>query len=109
PLPVVCAASNADFGGDRMPVHLPLSSEAQAEARILMLSSHNILSPAHGRPIAVPNQDIVIGEYYVTEAVDGAPGEGRAFASLDEAWLAHEPRFAAHRRGGRRRLSVRGC
>jgi DNA-directed RNA polymerase subunit beta' len=93
--PLVCAAFNADFDGDQMAVHLPLSSEAQAEARILMLSAHNILSPAHGRPIAVPNQDIVIGEYYVTEIVEGAPGEGRAFASLDEAVLAHEQRFVA--------------
>src|SRR5438067_8519690 len=92
--PLVCAAFNADFDGDQMAVHVPLSSEAQAEARILMLSSHNILSPAHGRPIAVPNQDIVIGEYYVTEDVDDAPGAGRAFASLDEPILAHEQRFA---------------
>ena len=99
--PLVCAAFNADFDGDQMAVHLPLSSEAQAEARLLMLSSHNILSPAHGRPIAVPNQDIVIGEYYVTEIVDDAPGAGRAFASLDEAVLAHEQRFAPNgdRRG----------
>ncbi|MBA2327048.1 MAG: DNA-directed RNA polymerase subunit beta' [Actinobacteria bacterium] len=92
--PLVCAAFNADFDGDQMAVHLPLSSEAQAEARILMLSAHNILSPAHGRPIAVPNQDIVIGVYYLTEVVDGAPGEGRAFASLNEAVVAHEQRFA---------------
>src|SRR5438067_11091824 len=92
--PLVCTAFNADFDGDQMAVHVPLSSEAQAEARILMLSSHNILSPAHGRPIAVPNQDIVIGEYYVTEDVDDAPGAGRAFASLDEPILAHEQRFA---------------
>ncbi|MDQ6855414.1 MAG: DNA-directed RNA polymerase subunit beta' [Actinomycetota bacterium] len=91
--PLVCAAFNADFDGDQMAVHLPLSSEAQAEARILMLSAHNILSPAHGRPIAVPNQDIVIGEYYVTELAEGASGEGRAFSSLDEAVLAHEQRF----------------
>src|ERR687892_699999 len=91
--PLVCHAFNADFDGDQMAVHVPLSAEAQAEARILMLSSNNILSPAHGRPIAVPNQDIVIGEYYVTEAVDGAPGTGRAFASIDEAILAHEQRF----------------
>ena len=90
--PLVCAAFNADFDGDQMAVHLPLSSEAQAEARVLMLSAHNILSPAHGRPIAVPNQDIVIGEYYLTEHIEGAPGEGRSFASLDEAVLAHEQR-----------------
>ena len=65
--PLVCAAFNADFDGDQMAVHLPLSSEAQAEARILMLSAHNILSPAHGRPIAVPSQDMIIGCYYLTE------------------------------------------
>ncbi|HEY4402478.1 MAG TPA: DNA-directed RNA polymerase subunit beta', partial [Acidimicrobiia bacterium] len=104
--PLVCAAFNADFDGDQMAVHLPLSSEAQAEARILMLSSHNILSPAHGRPIAVPNQDIVIGEYYVTEIVDDAPGAGRAFASLDEAFLAHEQRFAPNGDGEEQGLSV---
>src|SRR5438128_184175 len=104
--PLVCAAFNADFDGDQMAVHLPLSSEAQAEARILMLSSHNILSPAHGRPIAVPNQDIVIGEYYVTEIVDDAPGAGRAFASLDEAILAHEQRFAPNGDGQEQGLSV---
>ena len=91
--PLVCAAFNADFDGDQMAVHLPLSSEAQAEARMLMLSAHNILSPAHGRPIAVPTQDMIIGAYYLTEHVEGAPGEGRAFASLDEAVLAHEQRL----------------
>jgi DNA-directed RNA polymerase subunit beta' len=91
--PLVCAAFNADFDGDQMAVHLPLSSEAQAEARILMLSAHNILSPAHGRPIAVPNQDIVIGVYYLTEVVEGAPGEGRTFSSLDEAIVAHDQRL----------------
>src|SRR5262249_3163227 len=104
--PLVCAAFNADFDGDQMAVHLPLSSEAQAEARILMLSSHNILSPAHGRPIAVPNQDIVIGENYVTETGDGAPGAGRPCGSLDEALLAHEQRFAADRDGEEPGLSV---
>jgi len=90
--PLVCAAFNADFDGDQMAVHLPLSSEAQAEARILMLSAHNILSPAHGRPIAVPSQDMIIGCYYLTELVQGAPGEGRVFSSLDEAVLAHDQR-----------------
>src|SRR5213078_1497139 len=78
--PLVCAAFNADFDGDQMAVHLPLSSEAQAEARLLMLSSHNILSPAHGRPIAVPTQDMIIGAHYLTEEVPGAPGEGRVFS-----------------------------
>ena len=73
-----------------MAVHLPLSAEAQAEARILMLSAHNILSPAHGRAIAVPSQDMIIGVYYLTELVDGAAGEGRAFASLEEAVMAFD-------------------
>jgi len=91
--PLVCAAFNADFDGDQMAVHLPLSSEAQAEARLLMLSAHNILSPAHGRPIAVPSQDMIIGAYYLTEQVDGAAGEGRVFASLDEAVLAYDRRL----------------
>jgi DNA-directed RNA polymerase subunit beta' len=97
--PLVCAAFNADFDGDQMAVHLPLSSEAQAEARVLMLSAHNILSPAHGRPIAVPNQDIVIGAYYLTEVVNGAAGEGRVFGSLDEAVLAHDQRLHADGEG----------
>jgi DNA-directed RNA polymerase subunit beta' len=98
--PLVCAAFNADFDGDQMAVHLPLSSEAQAEARVLMLSAHNILSPAHGRPIAVPNQDIVIGAYYLTEVVPGALGEGRVFASLDEAVLAHDQRLHSNGEDG---------
>ncbi len=75
--PLVCSAFNADFDGDQMAVHLPLSSEAQAEARLLMLSAHNILSPAHGRPIAVPSQDMIIGAFYMSEHVEGAAGEGR--------------------------------
>jgi DNA-directed RNA polymerase subunit beta' len=91
--PLVCTAFNADFDGDQMAVHLPLSAEAQAEARILMLSAHNILSPAHGRPITVPTQDMIIGAYYLTESVDGAPGTGRSFSSLDEAVLAHDERL----------------
>ena len=91
--PLVCAAFNADFDGDQMAVHLPLSAEAQAEARLLMLSAHNILSPASGRPIAVPSQDMIIGVYYLTEMVDGRKGEGRVFASLDEAFAAYEERF----------------
>ena len=93
--PLVCAAFNADFDGDQMAVHLPLSSEAQAEARLLMLSAHNILSPAHGRPIAVPTQDMIIGAYYLSEHVEGAAGEGRSFSSLDEARLAYDQRLAA--------------
>ena len=104
--PLVCTAFNADFDGDQMAVHLPLSSEAQAEARILMLSAHNILSPAHGRPITVPTQDMIIGAYYLTETVDAAPGDGRAFSSLDEAVLAYDERFAADADGSE--LSLHG-
>ena len=74
--PLVCTAFNADFDGDQMAVHLPLSAEAQAEARLLMLSAHNILSPAHGRPIAVPTQDMIIGAFYLTEDVEGGAGRG---------------------------------
>ena len=77
--PLVCTAFNADFDGDQMAVHLPLSAEAQAESRVLMLSANNILSPASGRPIVTPTQDMVIGSYYLTEEVAGAKGEGRAF------------------------------
>ncbi len=77
--PLVCTAFNADFDGDQMAVHLPLSAEAQAEARVLMLSANNILSPATGRPITVPTQDMVFGIYYLTLAVDGEKGEGRVF------------------------------
>src|SRR5450631_395162 len=87
--PLVCTAFNADFDGDQMAVHLPLSAEAQAEARILMLSSNNILSPATGRPITVPGQDMVFGAYYLTLMVDGAKGEGRVFRHLyevEQAW-----------------------
>jgi DNA-directed RNA polymerase subunit beta' len=91
--PLVCAAFNADFDGDQMAVHLPLSAEAQAEARMLMLSAHNILSPASGRPIAVPSQDMIIGVYYLSELIEGLKGEGRVFASLDEAVAAYEERF----------------
>jgi len=88
--PLVCTAFNADFDGDQMAVHLPLSAEAQAEARILMLSSNNILSPANGRPITSPTQDMVLGIYYLTSEKDGAPGEGRAFSSLSEAVMAKD-------------------
>src|SRR5207302_4591897 len=88
--PLVCAAFNADFDGDQMAVHLPLSAEAQAEARILMLSANNILSPAHGRPLAVPSQDMVIGVYYLTEEVVGARGEGMVFGRIWEVERAYE-------------------
>ncbi|MEN8114647.1 MAG: DNA-directed RNA polymerase subunit beta', partial [Actinomycetota bacterium] len=88
--PLVCEAFNADFDGDQMAVHLPLSAEAQAEARILMLSSNNVLSPASGRPIVTPSQDMVIGVFYLTELVEDAKGAGRAFANIDEARMAYE-------------------
>jgi DNA-directed RNA polymerase subunit beta' len=90
--PLVCTAFNADFDGDQMAVHLPLSAEAQAEARILMLSSNNILSPAHGRPITSPTQDMVLGLYYLTAHTSGAPGEGRVFSSVSEATMAYDAR-----------------
>jgi DNA-directed RNA polymerase subunit beta' len=88
--PLVCTAFNADFDGDQMAVHLPLSSEAQAESRILMLSAHNILSPAHGRPITTPTQDMVLGTSYLTVVKEGEKGEGKTFASADEAVMAYE-------------------
>ncbi len=88
--PLVCTAFNADFDGDQMAVHLPLSAEAQAEARVLMLSANNILSPATGRPITVPTQDMVFGAYYLTLAVDGAKGEGRAFRHSYEVQTAFD-------------------
>src|SRR5579862_9438631 len=82
--PLVCTAFNADFDGDQMAVHIPLSPEAQVEASVLMLSANNILSPAHGAPIAVPTQDMVLGLYYLTKGKPGAKGEGRTFASTDD-------------------------
>jgi DNA-directed RNA polymerase subunit beta' len=88
--PLVCTAFNADFDGDQMAVHIPLSPEAQVEASVLMLASHNILSPASGHPITVPTQDMVLGLYYLTKAKPGAKGEGRAFANVDEVMLALE-------------------
>ncbi|MEW6517476.1 MAG: DNA-directed RNA polymerase subunit beta' [candidate division FCPU426 bacterium] len=86
--PLVCAAFNADFDGDQMAVHVPLSTEAQLEARILMLSTNNILSTASGRPIIVPSQDIVLGCYYLTKELPGAKGEGRVFSSSEEVLIA---------------------
>ena len=88
--PLVCSAFNADFDGDQMAVHLPLSAEAITEARMLMLSSHNILHPAHGSPITVPSQDMVIGCYYLTKVRPGTLGEGMIFTSPDEVYLAVE-------------------
>ncbi len=88
--PLVCTAFNADFDGDQMAIHVPLSAEAQAEARVLMLSANNILSPQSGRPIVTPTQDMVIGGFYLTEHVEGAKGEGRVFRHLWEATKAYE-------------------
>ena len=88
--PLVCAAFNADFDGDQMAVHLPLSVEAQAEARILMLASNNILKPSDGRPVTLPTQDMIIGLHHLTTVKEGATGEGRAFSSVSEAILAHD-------------------
>jgi len=88
--PLVCEAFNADFDGDQMAVHLPLSAEAQAEARILMLSTNNVRSPASGRPIVTPSQDMVIGVYYLSEKVEDADGAGRVFVDVDEAHMAYE-------------------
>jgi DNA-directed RNA polymerase subunit beta' len=88
--PLVCTAFNADFDGDQMAVHIPLSPEAQIEAAVLMLSSRNILSPANGLPLAVPSQDMVLGIYYLTKSKPGAKGEGRAFGSVEEVLLAVE-------------------
>ena len=88
--PLVCTAFNADFDGDQMAVHIPLSPEAQIEASELMMSSKNILSPSNGTPVAVPSQDIVLGCYYLTKARPGSKGEGRAFANIDDVILALE-------------------
>ena len=88
--PLVCTAFNADFDGDQMAIHVPLSAEAQAEARVLMLSANNILSPQSGRPIVTPTQDMVIGAFYLTEFVEGSKGEGRVFRHIWEAIKAYD-------------------
>ena len=87
--PLVCSAFNADFDGDQMAVHLPLSAEAQAEARFLMLAANNLLKPSDGRPVAVPTQDMVLGSYYLTMVKDGEPGEGKIFRDVNEALMAY--------------------
>ncbi len=87
--PLVCTAFNADFDGDQMPVHVPLTAEAQAEARFLMLSANNLLKPADGRAVAVPSQDMVLGSYYLTMEKPGEPGEGKVFRDFDEAMMAY--------------------
>ncbi|GAA0745857.1 DNA-directed RNA polymerase subunit beta' [Clostridium oceanicum] len=88
--PLVCTAYNADFDGDQMAVHLPLSVEAQAEARFLMLAAHNILKPSDGKPVVVPTQDMVLGSYYLTIDKDHAKGEGRVFSSPEEVIMAYQ-------------------
>ncbi len=88
--PLVCTAYNADFDGDQMAVHVPLSAEAQAEARFLMLAAGNLLKPSDGKPVVVPTQDMVLGSYYLTLDKDGEPGEGKAFKDVDEALMAYQ-------------------
>jgi len=88
--PLVCSPFNADFDGDQMPVHVPLSAEAQAEARFLMLSANNLLKPATGHAVNVPSQDMVLGSYYLTVEKPGEPGEGKWFRNFDEAMMAYE-------------------
>ncbi len=91
--PLVCTGYNADFDGDQMAVHVPLSAEAQAEARILMLSAHNLLNPKDGRPVTAPTQDMVLGSYHLTIEVKGAQGEGKCFRDIDEAIFAYESKI----------------
>ena len=88
--PLVCTAFNADFDGDQMAVHVPLSMEAQVEAKLLMMAHNNVLSPSNGRPIAVPSQDIVLGAYYMTKIRGGAQGEGKVFSGLREVRMAYD-------------------
>ena len=88
--PLACTAYNADFDGDQMAVHVPLSAEAQAEARFLMLAAGNLLKPSDGRPVTVPTQDMVLGSYYLTLDKDGEPGEGKVFRDFDEAIMAYD-------------------
>ncbi|MGF7186153.1 DNA-directed RNA polymerase subunit beta' [Desulfitispora alkaliphila] len=111
--PLVCTAYNADFDGDQMAVHVPLSAEAQAEARIMMLSAYNILNPKDGRPVTTPTQDMVLGTYYLTLERDGAKGEGKIFKDFDEAFLAYKSgvvdmhaRITVRHRGERRETTV---
>ena len=88
--PLACTAYNADFDGDQMAVHVPLSAEAQAEARFLMLAANNLLKPSDGRPVTVPTQDMVLGSYYLTLIKDGEPGEGKVFRDVNEALMAYQ-------------------
>ena len=88
--PLVCTAFNADFDGDQMAVHVPLSAEAQAEARLLMLAANNLLKPSDGKPVAVPTQDMILGSYYLTMVKEGEPGEGKVFRDINEATMAYD-------------------
>ena len=88
--PLVCTAFNADFDGDQMAVHVPLSAEAQTEARFLMLAANNLLKPSDGRPVAVPSQDMVLGSYYLTMVVESEKGAGKVFRDGDEALMAYQ-------------------
>ena len=88
--PLVCTAFNADFDGDQMAVHVPLSAEAQAEARLLMLAANNLLKPSDGKPVAVPTQDMILGSYYLTMDKEGEPGEGKVFRDVNEAVMAYD-------------------
>ena len=88
--PLACTAFNADFDGDQMAVHVPLSAEAQAEARLLMLAANNLLKPSDGKPVTVPTQDMILGSYYLTMDKDGEPGEGKVFSTVDEATMAYD-------------------
>ena len=101
--PLVCTAFNADFDGDQMPVHVPLSVEAQAEARFLMLSANNLLKPVDGKAVTVPTQDMILGSYYLTMEKSGEPGEGRVFRDMDEAMMA----YANHQLGLHAPIKVR--
>ncbi len=101
--PLVCTAFNADFDGDQMPVHVPLSVEAQAEARFLMLSANNLLKPVDGKAVTVPTQDMILGSYYLTMDRPGEPGEGRVFRDMDEAMMA----YANHQIGLHAPIKVR--
>ncbi len=97
--PLVCTAYNADFDGDQMAIHVPLSAEAQAEARLLMLAAHNILNPKDGKPVVTPTQDMVLGSYYLTIEKEGEPGEGKIFSGPEEVFIAyHYERVSLHTR-----------
>jgi len=106
--PLVCTAFNADFDGDQMAVHVPLSAEAQAEARVLMLSSNNILSPASGRPLTAPTQDMVLGLFFLTSLRENEVGEGRVFSSISEALMAYEQNSLTLQAKIKIRVSING-